>query len=382
MTATPAPDTKLSYRNLLPGDAAPWFRQRSTGRPNFVFDTCAGRYILLCFYGSAGDSAGRAALEAIEAHRDMFDDARASFFGVSIDRNDLLEGRLQEQVPGIRHFLDFDCSVSQLYGAAPTAIPAEAANVRMRRFWAVLDPALRVRAIFPFEPGGTEVPRVMVYMRDLPPVERYLGFEIPAPVLILPDVFEADLCDTLIDLYQRHGGEVSGFMQEVDGKTIMVHDHNFKSRRDYHVTDDDLVRRIQSRIMRRVAPEIEKVHFFKPTRMERYVVSCYAAEEKGHFDPHRDNTTAGTAHRRFAVSINLNSDFDGGEVGFPEYGPRRYKAPRGGAVIFSCPLLHAVSPVTRGKRYAFLPFLYDEAAARTREQNSHLVAGEGGAYKA
>ncbi|HEX2725725.1 MAG TPA: 2OG-Fe(II) oxygenase, partial [Beijerinckiaceae bacterium] len=126
---------------------------------------------------------------------------------------------------------------------------------------------------------------------------------------------------------------------------------------------------------------IQKVHHFKATRMERYIVSCYAAEDGGHFRPHRDNTTKATAHRRFAVSINLNNDFEGGEVGFPEYGPRSYKAPVGGAVVFSTPLLHAVSPVTKGRRYAFLPFLYDDAAARIREANNAFL-GEGiGAYK-
>ena len=63
--------------------------------------------------------------------------------------------------------------------------------------------------------------------------------------------------------------------------------------------------------------------------MERYIVACYAAEEGGHFRAHRDNTTKGTAHRRFAVSINLNDDFDGGEVSFPEYGPRELQAAAG-----------------------------------------------------
>jgi predicted 2-oxoglutarate/Fe(II)-dependent dioxygenase YbiX len=139
---------------------------------------------------------------------------------------------------------------------------------------------------------------------------------------------------------------------------------------------------VQHRIIRRINPEIERVHFFKPSRMERYIVSCYAAEDGGHFRAHRDNTTKGTAHRRFAVSINLNGDFEGGEVSFPEYGPRSYKAPPGGAVVFSCPLLHAVSRVTKGRRFAFLPFLYDEEAAKVREENNaHL--GEGvGAYRA
>ncbi|WP_259668679.1 2OG-Fe(II) oxygenase [Rhizobium lentis] len=100
------------------------------------------------------------------------------------------------------------------------------------------------------------------------------------------------------------------------------------------------------------------------------------------FPPHRDNTTKGTAHRRFAVSVNLNDDFDGGEVSFPEYGSRSFKAPSGGAVIFSCSLLHAVSTVTRGRRYAFLPFLYDDAAAKIREANNAFLAEGVGSYTA
>ena len=131
-------------------------------------------------------------------------------------------------------------------------------------------------------------------------------------------------------------------------------------------------------MQRRIVPEIKKVHQFDVTRMERYIVACYAAEDGGHFNMHRDNTTRGTAHRRFAVSINLNDDFDGGEIMFPEYGPRAFKPPIGGAVVFSCSLLHAVTKMTRGRRYAFLPFLYDEAAAAIRaENNPHLGEGVG-----
>jgi hypothetical protein len=108
--------------------------------------------------------------------------------------------------------------------------------------------------------------------------------------------------------------------------------------------------------------------------MERSLVACYAAEAGGHFRPHRDHTTPGTAHRRFAVSLNLNADFDGGEISFPEYGPRRFKPPIGGAVVFACSLLHTVSTMTRGRRYAFLPFLYDDEAATIREANKTFVS--------
>jgi predicted 2-oxoglutarate/Fe(II)-dependent dioxygenase YbiX len=116
--------------------------------------------------------------------------------------------------------------------------------------------------------------------------------------------------------------------------------------------------------------------------MERYLVACYDAAHGGHFRAHRDNTTKGTAHRRFAVTINLNADeFGGGELRFPEFGPRSYRAPTGGAVVFSCSLLHEALPVTSGRRYAFLPFLYDEAAARVRVANNPYL-GEGvGAYR-
>ncbi len=47
---------------------------------------------------------------------------------------------------------------------------------------------------------------------------------------------------------------------------------------------------------------------------------------------------------------------------------RRYRAPTGGAVVFSCALMHEAARVTAGKRYAFLPFFYDEAGARQREE--------------
>jgi predicted 2-oxoglutarate/Fe(II)-dependent dioxygenase YbiX len=94
----------------------------------------------------------------------------------------------------------------------------------------------------------------------------------------------------------------------------------------------------------------------------------------GWFRPHRDNTTKGTAHRKFAVTINLNAeDYEGGELRFPEFGNRLYKPPTGGAVVFSCSLMHEARPVTKGERFAFLPFLYDEAGAKLREQNLKYV---------
>ena len=44
---------------------------------------------------------------------------------------------------------------------------------------------------------------------------------------------------------------------------------------------------------------------------------------------------------------------------FPEYSQRDYKAPAGWAVVFPCAILHQVTKVTAGRRYVFLPFVFD-----------------------
>jgi len=360
-----------SFNTLTVGDPAPWFRQRSPANPSYIFDLAAGRYILLCFFGSAGDAAGRAAVDAVLAQGERFDDRRLAFFGVSTDPADEQEQRVAERIPGIRYFWDFDRGVSRMYGASP-----KDNSEAYRRTWFLLDPTLRVIAAIPFAADGSDRASVFALLDKLPPPALYAGFAVQAPVLILPNVFEWGLCRKLIELYEQHGGRESGFMREVDGKTVLRTDPAHKRRKDTIIADPELMRQLQIRMMRRVVPEILKVHQFKATRMERYIVSCYAAEDGGHFHPHRDNTTKGTAHRRFAVSINLNDDFEGGEISFPEYGPRGFKMPAGGAVVFSCSLMHGVSTVTRGRRYAFLPFLYDEEAAKLRAANTvHLEEG-------
>ncbi len=198
--------------------------------------------------------------------------------------------------------------------------------------------------------------------------------QMRAPVLTVPRVFEPELCRRLIDLYDQHGGSESGFMRQENGLTVGKIDPNFKRRSDCNIDDDAL----RDRLRRRLMPQIEHAFQFRPTRIERWIVACYDSASGGFFRPHRDNTTAGTAHRAFACTINLNAEaFTGGELRFPEFCRTTYRAPTGGAVIFSCSLLHEATPVTNGRRYAFLPFFYDEERAQLRERNRrYLATGE------
>jgi peroxiredoxin/predicted 2-oxoglutarate/Fe(II)-dependent dioxygenase YbiX len=360
-----------AYANLAAGDPAPWFFQRSFANPRYAFDTAAGRYVVLCFFGSAGDGHAQAAIKAVRSRATRFDDVNACFFGVSHDPADESGKRVADHYPGYRYFWDFDGTIGKLYGSLPREADAQALAVR--RLWVILDPTLRVMKVIPFARDQSDIAEALSFLDALPPAVRFAGFDLQAPILVLPNVFEREFCDQLIGLYDTHGGEESGFMREVNGKTVAVHDHGHKRRRDYTIEDAALIKETQTRFLRRVAPMIHRAHQFKVTRMERYIVACYAAEDQAHFRAHRDNTTKGTAHRRFAVSVNLNDDFDGGEVSFPEYGPRSFKVAAGGAVVFSCSLLHAVSKVTRGRRYAFLPFLYDDEAAKLREANAQFL---------
>lgn len=245
--------------------------------------------------------------------------------------------------------------------------------------WILVDPNFRVLAAQPA--GGTE--RLSRILAGLPPVSAHAGVELFAPVLVVPRVLEPELCQALVAAYDADGGQASGFMREVDGKTVEIRDASHKIRRDLLLGPGELRDAVRARIHRRLAPQIAKAFQFTATRMERDLVACYDAADQGFFRAHRDNTTKGTAHRRFAVTINLNAEqYEGGDLRFPEFGSRTYRAPTGGAVVFSCSLLHEALPVTRGKRYAFLPFLYDEAAAQVRERNAEHVGIDGYAYRA
>jgi predicted 2-oxoglutarate/Fe(II)-dependent dioxygenase YbiX len=346
--------------SLAAGTPAPWFTAPSPVNPKFAFSSLGGRYIVMAFLPGPGPER-EAALACIGDRREHFVDGSRVFFGVLPDRASYEHARNEQP---FNWFGDLDGDLRRMFDAN--------AEGQLDPQWVIVDPSLRILATAPLERG----PALIDGLIRLGVPGNHAGVPLTAPVLIVPRVIEPSLCRQLIDLYHRQGGEPSGVMRDVGGRTVGVLD-DFKRRRDTKIEDEDLKTQLRARLNKRLVPEIEKAFQFSVTYVERYIVARYDAEEGGYFRAHRDDTTAGTAHRKFAVSINLNSDFEGGDLRFPEYGPRTYRPPPGGAVVFSCTLLHEATPVTRGTRYAFLPFLYDEAGRRIREANLHLL-DEGG----
>ena len=113
--------------------------------------------------------------------------------------------------------------------------------------------------------------------------------------------------------------------------------------------------------------------------MDRCIVSCYDSEVGAHLST-VTATTSMPGHGTGALrcSMNLNSDFEGGDVIFPEFGSNSaIERRRAGRRRFRAVRCTEVTPVTRGRRYAFLAFLYGEEDVKTRiANNARLHEGE------
>ena len=347
------------------GDPAPWFSARTLAGATLDLHVDGGRWVVLAFAGPPDDP--RAPVELaplLEAATPAVDDHLVACVIYSAPPADAASLAARSG-PGLAFIADLDDGIAALYGAqrSPRTI--------------VLDPMLRVVANIAWDFAAGHEATLRTVLKSLPPIDQSCGVPLSAPSLIVPRVLDFSLCDLLVGLYDQVGGEDSGFLLDSGGRTATVIDHRLKQRRDLVIAVPELKRAIAGQIRRRLLPAIARYFQFTVTRMDRYIVSCYDSGSGGHFFRHRDNVNAGAEHRRFAVSINLNGDYEGSDLVFPEFGRRTYRAPVGGAIVFSCGALHEVTPIRRGRRYAFLPFLYGEADAALRARNNaRLAAGE------
>ena len=182
-----------------------------------------------------------------------------------------------------------------------------------------------------------------------------------APVLMVPDLFSAALCADLVAAHELDNFE-SGMLRQRGAGIELVPDPAAKRRRDHRLLDPELVQSVTAALEERLLPAIGRAFHYPVTHLESYKVAAYDASG-GYFRLHRDNVTPDARHRRFALSVNLNAEYEGGELVFPEFGPSRYRPPAGGAMVFSGTLLHGVRDVTAGRRYVLLSFLWGDEPA-------------------
>lgn len=354
--STPTPRQPITL-----GDPVPWFSAPSLAGGSVDLHVDAGRWVVLAFLGSPSDPRASSELDALLGHTDLLGENHLVVYGILTSPPSNLTELAGLVGPALNFLADYDGSLSATFGAlgAPRTI--------------VLDPMLRAIADISWDNPAGHGQLLSTVLRGLPTVDNAAGVPLNAPVLIVPRVLDFSLCDLLVKLYDQVGGTDSGFLLDHDGKTATTIDHRLKQRQDMIVAAPALRQPIRAHIVSRLVPAISRFFQFDVTRMDRYLVSCYDSDLGGHFFRHRDNVNAGARHRRFAVTINLNSDYDGCDLIFPEFGRRTYRAPVGGAIVFSCGALHEVTPITQGRRYAFIPFLYSEADAVLRQSNNTLL---------
>lgn len=205
---------------------------------------------------------------------------------------------------------------------------------------------------------GDPVAWALARLSALEPAPPAVRIEQSAPVLIVPNVLSPDLCRSLIARWELMGHDEGAVHSIVDGNEVTRTYHSMKKRRDHRIEDESVLKPLMAVIGRRLAPELDKAFSFQRFKFDRFVITCYDAERGDFFKRHRDNQSPSTADRRFALTLNLNTpEYEGGELVFPEYGSQRYCPPAGGAILFSCSLLHEALPVTKGRRFTLLSFL-------------------------
>ncbi len=346
------------------GDPAPWFSARTVAGATVDIHVQAGRWVVLAFLASLDEARTAEELAELLGQSALFDADRLVVYGVlpAPPRDSSVLVSISGAALGFLE--DYDGAISRSFGAFGSP----------RTF--VLDPMLRAVANIGWDDPNGHAVVLRGLLQTLPEIDDSAGVPLFAPALIVPRVFDFPLCDFLVELYDGHGGTDSGFLMAQDGRTATVVNHRLKQRQDLVIGDPELRGLLRDRIVRRLLPAIERHLQFAGNPMDRYLVSCYDGAVGGHFFRHRDNLLPGARHRRFAVSINLNHEYEGCDLVFPEFGHRTYRPPTGGAIVFATSTLHEVTPIKSGRRFVFVPFLYGEADVERRIADNALL-GQG-----
>ena len=219
----------------------------------------------------------------------------------------------------------------------------------------VTDPNRRIKRIYQDVSDPGHVEEVIRFLDTLPRDEaRVIGRH--APVLVVPQVFDQETCQRLIQLYEEGNRPLTEVTIGQRGSKHHVTNRDLKIRRDCFVTDPVITREIGALFGKRVIPEMMKVFDYKATNFERLSIGCYDVCDGGFFKPHRDNVDP-VGGRRFAMSLNLNAgEYEGGHIRFPEYGSCLYRPATGDALIFFSLLVHEAMPVAAGRRFVLITF--------------------------
>lgn len=181
---------------------------------------------------------------------------------------------------------------------------------------------------------------------------------IQPPVLIIPNAIAASFADELI----QHAN--------TEGVETFQSSSSYKSRDHLHPSDA-LLDRLDDKLSKSVLPEISKVFYSDICYREKYKICRYDSKQEGSFGKHRD-TIDPYLHRRYAMTLTLNDDYQGGGICFPEYNDQVLSLPKYSAVVFPGSLYHQVIRIESGVRYVLITFFFTEIEARPGKDECNL----------
>lgn len=346
------------------GDFIPYFSlPDETGKLREIH-LFAGHNVALYFLPASDVNFLHGFFETMKQHREAF--AQLNIMPVYIFLTHKTEVASIKKWLDITHSLwaDEDRGISRLFGIAPD----ETGNFMAGCF--LLSPNLQVVNAYAFAQPSPHGKQLLQDAKVLLPIKETHVVTTPhAPVLVVPNVLSKERCEKLIAYWEAN----EKFYGKVGAGKNSTYNKSAKIRSDVAVKDD-LLERLDDVLSGTLFPEIEKVFGLEVTRREEYKIGCYDAKEGGFFNQHRDNFELPLSHRRYAMTLNLNDNFEGGGLNFPEYGEDVYKTPAGTAVIFPCSLMHRATKVTKGKRFMLVSFFYGEEEAMKRY---HMLQQEG-----
>jgi peroxiredoxin len=327
------------------GDFAPNFHLPDEKGKPFILraDQIAGRPVLLAFAPAEPDAAmlaalrdGAAELKDAGAVALLVRDAPPPENAALLERHGLALRAISDPAGKLRQAYGLD-------GARGT-------------IFVLLSPNQRIQAV------ELELTGVLERLRREAARREEAAARPHPPVLVVPEALSRAECRRLIDLCESPGWPtraVADHLKEKGNYKIEINDYGRVDRVDFVLQDPETLRWLDQRIHRRVLPEVLKAFQYRVTKRERFHIARYEGARGGFQHGHRDNPTPELAHRRFALSLNLNTEeYEGGALRFPEYGAQRYRAETGSALVFSSSLLHEVLEVTSGRRYVLLSHLY------------------------
>ena len=338
---------------LRPGDVLPFCSGMSGDQSFYSFEAQAGRpaVLLLTGMGSPADMAPLTTAFAARVPAFAAEGADIRILAL-IGAPDWILNSPPEGV-GLVHCPDraiFDAA-----GEAPAVL--------------VADRGLRLVAQLGDQDPAAACEAALALVRALPR-EAAAQSVCPAPVLVRPGLFDADLCQRLIHRFET-GEHMDGAIASIDPSGALFNrlDAGKKRRRDLVLEiGEPMQAEVAAALSARLVPEIAKAFHAEAAFLDRVVIARYD-DSGGYFHRHRDNTSPHLAYRQFALSVNLNTgDYDGGALSFPEFNDVAYNPPAGAGIVFSASLLHEAMPILRGSRYVLLTFLHSAAAEARRVQ--------------